>query len=323
MEYDPDKMASYLAGKIDEYVKQQARDTILGNVGSDRAAKYARIPDGTACNWCLALGSQGFVYSSEEAAAGSEPFHPFCNCQIAVAFDSKGFGARVVRAGRDGSMQMRDYDSDALLQEYYASGRSYKKSSEYKEYASGSRYRSSPDKRKSYVAADGFPVIGAKTVRDIAKGLESQMTASFRAIKHTGDYSTVVDKLFQGLSGKGTLTAQWWAKPKGREIYVGSLLSRAGHDVELIRDYGIKGHRYPDMRIDGELWEMKSPETGNLTKIRSRIGEGKNQSRNIIVDLLSNEHYDDRMLRAIVEMLDDPEIDQMMIIVDGKAEVYK
>lgn len=147
MEYDPSATAAYLAGKVDEYVKQQARDTIMRNVRSDRFARYARIPDGTACDFCKMLGSRGFVYHSEESAGGKmNDYHPHCNCQIAVAFDpqmqyyyvgltkvSRGYASsgRVVRPGRDGSTAMRQVDIDKLYDEYLKAGKDYTNKSRY------------------------------------------------------------------------------------------------------------------------------------------------------------------------------------------------
>ena len=148
MEHNPSKTADYLAGKVDEYVKFQARDTIKRNAARDRNARYARIPDGKACDFCRMLGSRGFVYHSEAKAGGDDQYHPFCNCQLAVCFDpfveeywvgtvkvTRGHGdGEVVRAGRDGSMRMRDVDVDVLYDEYRRMGKDFNKGSRYRDY---------------------------------------------------------------------------------------------------------------------------------------------------------------------------------------------
>ena len=155
MEYNPNKTAAYLAGKIDEYVKQPARDTIVANVRRDRFARYARIPDGKACDFCKMLGSRGFVYHSEEKAGGKgNDYHPFCNCQIAVSFDpqmefyykngvkvARGYAsdATVASAGRDGSMALREVDADALYDEYIEAGKSYSSGSRYRDFSKRSK----------------------------------------------------------------------------------------------------------------------------------------------------------------------------------------
>lgn len=162
MEYNPSLTPAYLAGKVDEYVKFAARDTIKRNAKRDRNARFARIPDGEACDFCRMLGSRGFVYHSEKTAGGDshgtekDPYHPFCNCQIAVCFDpfieeyykgwtkvTRGYGdGEVVVTGRDGSDVLREADIDELYEEYRAMLQDFnrgKRSSKYKDYTLGAK----------------------------------------------------------------------------------------------------------------------------------------------------------------------------------------
>lgn len=159
MEFNPSKTAAYLAGKIDEYVKFQGRDTIKRNAARDRNCRYARIPDGRACDFCKMLGSRGFVYHSEFKAGGDgHDYHPYCNCQIAVCFDpfvekydvvsesgtivtvTRGYGdGELVQPGRDGSYELREADIDGLYDEYRAMGRKFNAKSKYKDYTKGAK----------------------------------------------------------------------------------------------------------------------------------------------------------------------------------------
>lgn len=154
MEYDPNLTVTYLAGLVDKLVKDQGRDTIKRNVSKDPNARYARIPNGNACDFCKMLGSRGFVYHSEEKASISkntgDEYHKKCNCQIAVSFDpfierywvgnvhvSRGYAddAQVVVPGRDGSDVLRKVDIDELFEQYKAAGNRYNKRSVYKDYS--------------------------------------------------------------------------------------------------------------------------------------------------------------------------------------------
>lgn len=134
--------ASYLTGRTDKYVKAGARNTISLNADQDDAkVRYARIPDGRACDFCRMLGSRGFVYHSEiKAGAGFNSYHPFCNCQIAVAFDAyqtkyikgtvtvaRGYSnnAQLAAKGADGTSSLRAYDPDELFSLYEAMGKSF------------------------------------------------------------------------------------------------------------------------------------------------------------------------------------------------------
>lgn len=157
MKHNPSATAAYLAGKADEYVKQAGRDTLTNNVNKDKHARYARIPDGKACEFCRMLGSRGFVYHTEESAGGSnlhgskfDSYHPYCNCQIAVSFEpnmqfymkgsvkvSRGYASgneEVVYTGRDKSYKLRDIDIDELYNEYLQAGNDYISTGRYRHY---------------------------------------------------------------------------------------------------------------------------------------------------------------------------------------------
>lgn len=88
----PDAAAvlSLLQGDVAErHALNQGRRTIAENIVADPAKpRWARIPVGMTCKWCLMLGSRGFRsglgYRSElTAAAGS---HSNCDCQIVPDF---------------------------------------------------------------------------------------------------------------------------------------------------------------------------------------------------------------------------------------------
>lgn len=162
MEYKPSQTMAYLAGKVDEYVKFQGRDTIKRNAKHDRNCRYARIPDGGACDFCRMLGSRGFVYHTEESAGGVnhgtkfDTYHPYCNCQIAVCFDpfideyyvgwtkvTRGYGdGQVTVTGRDKSDVLRQVDIDELYDEYKRMAKDFNKggkASKYKDYTKATK----------------------------------------------------------------------------------------------------------------------------------------------------------------------------------------
>lgn len=64
------------------------------------AGKWARVPVGDTCAWCLMLASQGAWYVSKESALGKESghYHDGCNC-IAVyhadPIDIDGYGSKL------------------------------------------------------------------------------------------------------------------------------------------------------------------------------------------------------------------------------------
>lgn len=86
---DPMDAASVLAllqsDVVERHALNQGRETMALNVAQDPAKpRWARVPVGVTCKWCLMLGSRGFTpgvgYRSElTAAAGS---HGNCDCVI-------------------------------------------------------------------------------------------------------------------------------------------------------------------------------------------------------------------------------------------------
>ena len=144
----------------------------------------------------------------------------------------------------------------------------------------------------------------------------------WRESKRSGDFAGIVEEYIASLSGNGTIACQKWVKPEGKELQVASWLAQAGYDVEFLKPSGNKGDHTPDIRLDGELWEIKRIETANPTKMKSRISDGLDQSGNVIVDLSVNESAED-LESAAVEMLEDPRANQIMVIVDGVMRVYK
>ena len=76
---DEGKVVSLLHDVVADQVSRQARDTIV---------RYARVPVGDTCAFCIMLASRGFVYTSKKAAtltSAGEKYHDNCNC-VAVPF---------------------------------------------------------------------------------------------------------------------------------------------------------------------------------------------------------------------------------------------
>lgn len=70
-----------LDGVLDRLIKQQGRDTIVYNTERDHA-RYARVPRGKTCAFCLLLASRGPVYGSKRSAGEGKKFHAHCDCVI-------------------------------------------------------------------------------------------------------------------------------------------------------------------------------------------------------------------------------------------------
>ena len=89
--------ASYLNNEIMSSVRETGDANLWRDYGRGiQGGKWARVPVGDTCAWCLMLASNGAWYLSEKTALGKEAghYHSDCNC-IAVYYadgnDIKGY----------------------------------------------------------------------------------------------------------------------------------------------------------------------------------------------------------------------------------------
>ena len=85
---DSTVLLTWLNTRLGKWIQQAGRDTIITNVASDPSTpRYARVPQGASCGFCIMLGSRGFVYSSAEAAGQFRRYHDSCDCAIVPSWD--------------------------------------------------------------------------------------------------------------------------------------------------------------------------------------------------------------------------------------------
>lgn len=69
------------------------------------------------------------------------------------------------------------------------------------------------------------------------------------------------------------------------ELDVAKVLNKLGKDVEFILPSRVKFSRTPDIKMDGLLWEIKSPKGSSSRTIENNLRTALKQSKNIIIDL--------------------------------------
>lgn len=102
----PEKFLSYLDGTTDKAVKQAARDTIIQSCEryEKSGVRYARVPQGPTCPFCIMLASRGFIYHSEDTAGEFEKFHSHCDCEIVPSWEK--------------SPRVEGYDPEKMYERY-------------------------------------------------------------------------------------------------------------------------------------------------------------------------------------------------------------
>ncbi len=73
--------------------------------------------------------------------------------------------------------------------------------------------------------------------------------------------------------------------PEKQEFMIAKIFSDLGKNVVFIPPSNIPGVRQPDFKIDGEMWELKSPKGAHRRTIQNNIHKAQAQSKNIIIDL--------------------------------------
>ncbi|PLS31560.1 hypothetical protein Uis1B_0551 [Bifidobacterium margollesii] len=106
---DPDAMLKGMLANMDRWVKAGGRETIAKATRRDPGKpRFARVPQGKTCGFCIMLASRGFVYSSAEAAGGDmNDYHNDCDCEPIPSWDKK-------------NPKIEGYDPDKLYERYTA-----------------------------------------------------------------------------------------------------------------------------------------------------------------------------------------------------------
>lgn len=83
---DPTVALSRASSVVDAAALQVGRDTIIHNSVRDRSGpRWARVPVGKTCAFCIMVASRGAVYRSAETAG--RDFHAACDCQPVPSWD--------------------------------------------------------------------------------------------------------------------------------------------------------------------------------------------------------------------------------------------
>ena len=270
-------------------VLRSLNETIIRNAGRDkkRGVRFARVPTGAeTCTFCLMLAGRGAVYHSRKTAGEFRHFHRRCDCKVVPCFEDDPM-AEIVE-GHDPHVAQRTW----------------------KRIESAS------------VFADGLYGLAENEIVAQAASIDGSIPGLWHEQKIARDYGGIFERFVRGYEGKGSISCQHGAKPEGKELQLASWLSRKGHDIEFLVPSGKEGDHTPDIRLDGELWEIKRILSKNPTKAKSRISDGLRQADSVIVDLSASENAA-VIEAAAIEMLEDSRARRIMVIRDGTAKVYR
>lgn len=93
-------------------------------------------------------------------------------------------------------------------------------------------------------------------------------------------------------------------RPEDHEYETADVFLKLGKDVEFIRPNRTKGSKTPDVKIDGVLWEIKSPLGSGKKTVEKQLQRASKQSKNIIFDGRRTKLSDDYMEKEIAKKFD-------------------
>ena len=74
-----------LIGSLGRFVRNGSRETVQGSARI-AGTRWARVPGGKACDFCLMLVSRGAVYRTARTAGQVKDFHDSCDCQVIESY---------------------------------------------------------------------------------------------------------------------------------------------------------------------------------------------------------------------------------------------
>ena len=80
-----------------------ANTAIQKNKGTKKYMKFARVPKGATCPFCIMLASRGFVYASAASAGELGQYHDKCDCRILAGYEG---------------LQVENYDYEGMAERY-------------------------------------------------------------------------------------------------------------------------------------------------------------------------------------------------------------
>ena len=239
---DLDKYADGLSDFLERAVSHRADECAAQSAvsanekgarkGKKGGMKFARVPSGPSCGFCIMLASRGFVYATRKSAGEFTRFHNKCDCRIVEGYDG---------------MHVEGYDPEALY-ERYKSCRDTIRADVYPSPVRQDWERlSASEKAKYYDPRDPErkPSYNQYLEHRIAQEME------------TRDRQWLYDGI------PCYRTKEPGAKPLKKERDVGTALLGHGFNVEFIKEVNRTGIKTADALLNGEIWEFKIPEGWN------------------------------------------------------------
>ena len=111
------------------------------------------------------------------------------------------------------------------------------------------------------------------------------------------------------------------AHPEQHEIEIAKILNKYGKNVEFLIPVEAKYARTPDIKMDGLLWEIKSPKGSSSRTIENNLRCALRQSKNIIIDLRRIKIDETRAISQIKKQFDQSKSIKNIVIIKKNSKI--
>lgn len=307
-----------LAASMVRHAKRGGRDTLDLSVKATPGVLYARRLSGvTNCDFCVVLASRGPVYGNPlKAGEVGNRFHDGCDCEIVPVR-----GKWVPDASAPMKMRWEGenpgYDFEKLYLE------------EYKPYwRPGVTMDDVVARRGKARAAQRTPgkpgrPKGSKNKPTLA-GAGGAGKPPTRKSSASGAFDRDNNLVPRVKPAKqGTITVEQGALTDDVELRVGRILAERGMNITHRAVVNIDKHKNPDLGIDGEIWEIKSPKgSSEKNTINNQFRRGKKQAECFVLNLARCGIPDHIAIQQAERRFFGTLQFKKMIIIDKSEEVY-
>lgn len=121
---------------------------------------------------------------------------------------------------------------------------------------------------------------------------------------------------------KGTIRISTDVHVWAHELNTAKALADAGYTVIFLTNNGERYAKTPDVLIDGEKWEIKSPKTDKLSAVERNLKRATKQSGNIIIDShRMRKIHDSSIQRLLVNKSKQQKTIKRLLFVNRKRQV--